>query len=991
MPIAELEQALCDESLTFAEKYARLRRLAPQLSAEQVERLALALKSHSDSLRDALKPDPHSGVLALMLGKHAQHKREVAFGYAHLIYGVRYNLNSNFRPAYRHLRRALHFFERADDAYGWAYATVSHIWAAFHLNQNDQLEAHFARAKQILEAHQDYDRLAILYGNALIVQVRLNKYSESLVEEYLALSDKITPVRRARLYNNIGYWYTQQGNESQSIRYHQQACTIVEQLDQNKLDQNKLDQKRTYIISHLNLAESLRRIGRIQEALTNLQKVRLRLPDQPSEDARRPHAQFAQNEAACLRALNRYEEALNVLQDFLAKYPLDPSPDHDYIYTYRELGATYAELGQYDHALDALQTALDALNAEDAINRKRLRLMRLAVQLRRHADSPPPETCLALQNEAAALQEQLADDPLYGTEARLLLAQAYALNDLATALQSAQAAVDAAQAVNILPLQHEAHLLLGKLQAQSGDPQAAAQNFQAAMACTEVMQRDMAMPFRARFLSNKGEALHQLVQLYIQQHDYSRAFDAIERSKASAFLSFVIGEDSLSLNQDASTAPLIEEIEQLRAKLYAAQMGERPPDADALAQRERLKHLIEQLYSAMQVQHGRDPRQVLTWQQIQAHLPADGLLIAFYEDGAQYALFWFDARSPQPNYAPLNCDTQAIAELLELIRFETDAVNFNLAAYPADRSPEKTLRTAAADPKLMRRQERFARHMEVAFKALLAPLAEQLPRYAQLFIVPYGDLHNAPLHLLRAPATAEHAAHYLIERYTVSILPTANLIVPRLTKPPSSAFVVWDDRSWSSQRPFRHAEQTAQAVCAAMPACSLAHASEVTPEGVFSLANADVIHLIAHAEYDPSYPTAACIWLGGRALEMSQIVRQQLNGALIFLNSCSVGQLHLEKTRGKRAVGDDAIGLGRTFLYAGASALVSSLWNIFDGFTLPLIAPFYAALRAGDSCAAALRKAQLAFRDQFRSPQGELHPIIWGAFQSIGSSTQTLL
>ncbi|MFQ3535189.1 MAG: CHAT domain-containing tetratricopeptide repeat protein [Aggregatilineales bacterium] len=977
MSIDELKQTLCDESLSFSEKYARLRQLAPQLSADEVEQLSLALKKHSDGLRVALKPDPHTGVLAFLLGKDASHAREVAFGYAHLIYGVRYSyVSSNFQAACRHLERALQYFDRAQNEYGWAYTIITHIWAAFHVGKNDQLEENFARAKQILEMREDYELLSMLYGNTLIVYSRIDRRSERLIEDYLVLSDKVSPIRRIRIYNNIGYFYTKQGKESQSIDYHRQACAIAESLT---------DHVQPYVTSYLNLAESLRRVGRIQEALACLQKVRMRLQNSSPAEARKAYAQFAQNEAACLRALNRHQEALKTLQDFLHKYPLAAGPDHDYIYIQRELGASYAELGEYDQALEAFQKALDALNAEDEVNRNRLRLMRLAVQLRRAASAPAAaEAYAALQAEAADLQAKLREDELHGAEACLLLAQAHAVSDPSAALHHAELAVQAAAAIDNLPLQYEAHLTLGKLQAHCGELEGAAHNLQTAAACIEAMQRDMAIPFRARFLSNKGEALHHLVQLYIQQEDYSRAFDAIERSKASAFLSLIVGEDSLQVSQDAYTTAVVKEIEQLRAQLYAAEMGERPLGIDAHAQRNRLKQLTEQLYSIMQVQQGRDPRQVLAWQEIQAHLPEDALLIAFYEDDLQYNLFYFDAHSSMPSYARLACNSQEVAQLLDRIRFETDAVNFTLANYSASASPEATLAAAAADAQLLQRQHRFARHMEEAFQIFLAPLAQQLPRYNQLFIVPYGDLHNMPLHLLRMPATAQRSAFYLIEHYVVTILPTANLIAPRLTKALSSAFVIWDDRRWSANRAFRYAQQTADAICAVMPKCSTVHVDDVKPEAVFTQREADVIHLIAHAEYDPGYPTEACIWLGRQALEMSQILRQRLNGAVIFLNSCNVGQLHLEKARGKRAAGDDAIGLGRAFLYAGASALVSSLWNIFDGFTLPLIRPFYTALRKGASCAAALREAQLAFRDQFRMPQNTLHPIIWGAFQSIG-------
>jgi CHAT domain-containing protein len=77
---------------------------------------------------------------------------------------------------------------------------------------------------------------------------------------------------------------------------------------------------------------------------------------------------------------------------------------------------------------------------------------------------------------------------------------------------------------------------------------------------------------------------------------------------------------------------------------------------------------------------------------------------------------------------------------------------------------------------------------------------------------------------------------------------------------------------------------------------------------------------------------------------------------------------------------DELIGLGRGFLYAGAGALLVSLWPVADVSTLGLMERFYRALRAGESKAAALRCAQRMTLAEDR----HLHPAHWGAFELIG-------
>ena len=94
---------------------------------------------------------------------------------------------------------------------------------------------------------------------------------------------------------------------------------------------------------------------------------------------------------------------------------------------------------------------------------------------------------------------------------------------------------------------------------------------------------------------------------------------------------------------------------------------------------------------------------------------------------------------------------------------------------------------------------------------------------------------------------------------------------------------------------------------------------------------------------------------------------------LVTLSACETGRSYV-------ASSDELIGLGRGFLYAGAGALVTSLWRVIDDVTPRLMKYFYRELHAGASKAAALRTAQLAILSE--NPQ--MHPAFWGAFQLVG-------
>jgi CHAT domain-containing protein/tetratricopeptide (TPR) repeat protein len=86
----------------------------------------------------------------------------------------------------------------------------------------------------------------------------------------------------------------------------------------------------------------------------------------------------------------------------------------------------------------------------------------------------------------------------------------------------------------------------------------------------------------------------------------------------------------------------------------------------------------------------------------------------------------------------------------------------------------------------------------------------------------------------------------------------------------------------------------------------------------------------------------------------------ELAAELVVLSACSTGL-------GEEVRGEGLLGLSRGFLYAGASQVVASLWDVDDRATAELMERFYAAmLRDGDPPARALRKAQLSIRSEPR-------------------------
>lgn len=85
--------------------------------------------------------------------------------------------------------------------------------------------------------------------------------------------------------------------------------------------------------------------------------------------------------------------------------------------------------------------------------------------------------------------------------------------------------------------------------------------------------------------------------------------------------------------------------------------------------------------------------------------------------------------------------------------------------------------------------------------------------------------------------------------------------------------------------------------------------------------------------------------------------RLRLRCDLVTLSACESGLSRVRR-------GDELIGLIRAFLYAGAPALVCTLWRVDERSTLMLMERFYRGVQAGTGFAEALRQAQLYLRRQ---------------------------
>jgi CHAT domain-containing protein len=367
---------------------------------------------------------------------------------------------------------------------------------------------------------------------------------------------------------------------------------------------------------------------------------------------------------------------------------------------------------------------------------------------------------------------------------------------------------------------------------------------------------------------------------------------------------------------------------------------------------------------------------IVTLADVQAALPPDALLVEFYTTGVLPRGEALINKIPPEN-----------ARLREHLALPPQVIGFAITRerveifYPT--VDPNTLRPQPGDPGPGRRllRDRLLMHLH---EQLIAPLAELLTGKQQLYIIPHGPLHYVPFMALRS-AAGEHLLH--AGGPAIALAPSATVLLRNcLTRPPipqphpahrgegehASPALPARGSGAGGEDPLpilalgyndegddclRYAEIEAGHVAALAGGAAWVGAEPKSAPLAEQGGRARWLHIAGHAVYDPHDPLGSYIQLGrGEQLSARQIMGGlELHADLVTLSACMSGVTHV-------VPGDELLGLQRAFLYAGAPAVVCTLWEAADFVTLLVMDRFYADLGRGQTPGAALRDAQAAVR-----------------------------
>lgn len=133
----------------------------------------------------------------------------------------------------------------------------------------------------------------------------------------------------------------------------------------------------------------------------------------------------------------------------------------------------------------------------------------------------------------------------------------------------------------------------------------------------------------------------------------------------------------------------------------------------------------------------------------------------------------------------------------------------------------------------------------------------------------------------------------------------------------------------------------------------------------------DLLHVAAHARFQPSNPMFSAVALRDGWLTAAEIARSRLRASLVTLSACETGSLSVRMP-------NEPEGLARAFLALGASSVLASSWSLHDEAASNFMYHYYLNLGDGASVVHAVQKARTELRGKFP------HPYYWGAFTLFG-------
>lgn len=835
------------------------------------------------------------------------------------------------------------------DVVGEARIQVTRIWALASLGRYEEAFVAGQVAVGVLEAHGEWRSLATLTMNLGITHGRQGTYDQALV-----MFD-----RAREAYGRLGpagerLWHHAEANRAIALRHLGDYQAAIEACETVLAWGEKQSATGQLALTRQILAMIYFSLGRYNEALDLLEVVRqVFLTEQVQHGA--VSVELVRIE--CLIQIGRLQNVVERCQ-WTQDLAQELAMGQEWAMAIRLEAIAYASLRQYDQAEGLFSQARAYFAEEQNEVLVAATDLEIAIVLW-HQGEMEKSYAVAEQSMFIFVEHGLL---MRGAQAQLVMARsAMALARPGITQQLLNHVLLTSKKKDLLSLSYQAHYQLGQLAVQQGQFKQAIQAFDQAIDDLERLRGNLMIEYRPDFLQDKQVVYEDIVQTFVALGEAHEGLAYAERAKSTALLDLLAYRMDMGLQaRSESDQPLVDELMQLREdrdRLYrhweVLKEQQREPES-ALQAVVNAENQITTLWHSLLIRNADYARDAALWQvrtePIQPYLDSDMVLLEYFT--VQDKVFVFVVTADAMTVLKLET---TVTQIQQFSRFFL----LNLGSVPKS--------NPAGLPSLIRNAQQ---HLQRFYKALIAPIADQIAAYQELIIVPHGPLHYLPFHAFHDGDV------YLIEKMATSYLPSGSSLRYCRDVQPSTKGLVAFGHSHNGHLPYTVDE--AKTIGTRWQGEVFVNDEATVQKLKSETLNCRVLHLATHGEFRPDNPLFSGLALHDGWITTLDIFNLQLQTSLVTLSACQTG-------RNVVGGGDELLGLMRAFFAAGTASLVLSHWPVEDHSTATLMMYFYENLANGQTKAQALQSAQIAL---LREPTKLSHPYFWASFFLVGDSRQ---
>lgn len=936
--------------IELAEKTYDSPELSPDLLNEELsEKIIQYLRERFDILQyqDYQKAISHAKII-IRIGEMRKSKGQIAFGYLTLGGAIMFKGDS-LQKAYDYLEHAGTLFIQEGDVIGWARTIICKTAICLELEKIDITITKATIAKEILLYFHELTFFMGLCVNMIKVFNSTGNYQKSIEEfkNILPYSKKITGKGEktlGTLYNNVGTAYLHKGDFHKAIHFF------------NKAEENFIKYDRNYSarIALENIAYINRIFGHYNQALKKLNIALNSFNNEISIYSVRVKIDIAE----CYLSLGKNTEAEKLADNLISEIgKLEDNYLYEFAHGLRCLGIAQSRKNKLSQAKKTL------LEAKNIFTTLKIDSWKWVIELML------AEVTYKLEDYTQAYQKSIQTSlffennrqQAYFAQALLIKSQClFALKKYNSAKKTCKIIMAIAEKYGILELSYQTYILLGQIAEKQKKTAIARIKYQKAIKIVESIQKNLTITLRPNFLDDKCEATHRLIKLIISDEQHIHVFNEIERLKTLSLLNYLTNRQRLLWSKDDPVSQkLIHELDQVREEynslyniFYQPAILEEKNiilNKDQLEKKitqyeEKIHEITENLYLHSSIDNNYQMSNTPDILEIQKFIQKDCVLIEFYYYESDLWIF-----AIEQNDVTLIKSDKSIGDVKNLL----DKLYFNIQC--ALQVTPLTLESK----NLLRMNKKIGKNL---YNILINPIIPKIKNKRRIYFVPFGILHYLPFNILF------NGTSFFIENYELVTLPSAGIISRKSPEKKPGALVLVhtnDDSIIKTKKEAKILEEL-------FP--SRVYIEEEATRKKLENKPMQLLHIAAHAQHRTDKPDLSYILLEDGQVYADDFLQQDMKYELVTLSACETGQICVKKS-------EELIGLIRGILYAGAGAMLLSLWQIDDEKTVFFMKNFYKMLDSGKSKSQAVSSTECEMIRCFP----DLHPAYWGAFQLIGN------